>query len=120
MRIVFRVITDDVLHSINNLYNSLQANEKGVDYMRQLWEKKKADFFHANLHRTVEVLIESCDKENRISRGMSENYLPIVLPNTQIEENTIIKALVRSVGPDLSVFGTVVNGQKFDPAAPGR
>lgn len=44
MRMVFRVITDDVLHSLNNLYNSLQANEKGVDYMRQLWEKKKADY----------------------------------------------------------------------------
>ncbi|MEJ2155855.1 MAG: tRNA (N(6)-L-threonylcarbamoyladenosine(37)-C(2))-methylthiotransferase MtaB [Desulfobacteraceae bacterium] len=89
-------------------------------YLRSVGEKKKAAFFRANLHGTVGVLIESCDKENRISRGMSENYLPIVLPDTRIKENTIVKAIVRSVAPDLSVIGTVANGQKSDPAAPSR
>jgi len=44
MRNVFRIMSEDLRHSITNLYNTLQANEKGVDFMRQLYEKKKADY----------------------------------------------------------------------------
>lgn len=44
MRNVYRIISEDVLGSISNLINSLKANEKGVDFMRKLYEKKKADY----------------------------------------------------------------------------
>lgn len=46
MRMIFRVLSDDLFHSIGNLKNSLIANEKGVDYMRQLFEKKAADYLN--------------------------------------------------------------------------
>jgi hypothetical protein len=44
MRNVFRIMSEDVLGSVSNLINSLQGNDKGVDFMRQLYEKKKADY----------------------------------------------------------------------------
>lgn len=44
MRMIFRVLSDDLLHSVGNLKDSLLANEKGVEYLRQLYEKKKADY----------------------------------------------------------------------------
>lgn len=44
MRNVFRIISEDVLGSINNLTNSLKGNEEGVEFMRKLYEKKKADY----------------------------------------------------------------------------
>jgi hypothetical protein len=44
MRNVFRIISEDVLGSVSNLINSLKANEKGVEFMRKLYEKKKADY----------------------------------------------------------------------------
>lgn len=44
MRNVFRIISEDVLGSINNLYNSLAGNDKGVEFMRELYEKKKSDY----------------------------------------------------------------------------
>jgi hypothetical protein len=44
MRMVFRVISEDFVGSINNLRNSLIANEKGVAFMREMFEKKKADY----------------------------------------------------------------------------
>lgn len=44
MRNVYRIISEDVLGSISNLINSLKANDKGVDFMRNLYEKKKADY----------------------------------------------------------------------------
>jgi hypothetical protein len=43
-RMIFRIITDDLFKSIGRLSNSLMANDKGVEYMRELYEKKKADY----------------------------------------------------------------------------
>ena len=44
MRMVYRIMSEDLLKGIGRLRNSLLANEKGVDYMRTLFEKKKADY----------------------------------------------------------------------------
>jgi hypothetical protein len=44
MRNVYRIISEDVLGSLGNLKNSLLGNEKGVEFLRQLYEKKKADY----------------------------------------------------------------------------
>ena len=43
-RMIFRILSEDLTGSLNNLYSSLVANDKGVEFMRQLWEKKKADY----------------------------------------------------------------------------
>lgn len=43
-RMIFRIISDDLLKSLGRLSNSLMANDKGVEYMRELYEKKKADY----------------------------------------------------------------------------
>jgi hypothetical protein len=44
MRNVFRIISEDVLGSLNNLTNTLEGNDKGVEFMRELYEKKKLDY----------------------------------------------------------------------------
>lgn len=43
-RMIFRIISEDLLKSLGRLSNALIANEKGVEYMRELYEKKKADY----------------------------------------------------------------------------
>jgi len=40
MRMVFSCISDDALHSLGNLKNILLGNDKGMDYIRHLYEKK--------------------------------------------------------------------------------
>lgn len=44
MRMVFKVLSMDVLKSLGRLKNSLEANEKGVEFMRELYEKKKYEY----------------------------------------------------------------------------
>ncbi len=44
MRNVFRVISEDVIGAIGNLKNSLEANDEGVEFMRNLYEKKKEEY----------------------------------------------------------------------------
>lgn len=44
MRMVFRVLSMDLWKSMGRLKNAVQANDKGVEFMRELFEKKKADY----------------------------------------------------------------------------
>jgi hypothetical protein len=44
MRMVFKVISDDVFGSIGKLKNALMGNDKGIAFMMDLFEKKKADY----------------------------------------------------------------------------
>jgi hypothetical protein len=44
MRTVYRILSEDLLGSIKNLYNSLTANDKGIDFLKTLYEKKKYDY----------------------------------------------------------------------------
>lgn len=43
-RMVMRILSEDLLHSIENLRGILVGNEKGVQFMRELYEKKKVDY----------------------------------------------------------------------------
>lgn len=44
MRNVFRIMSEDITHSLGNLYSILKGNDRGAEFMRQLYEKKKADY----------------------------------------------------------------------------
>lgn len=43
-RMMYRIISEDLMKSISNLSNTLKGNEKGVDFIRQLYDKKKSDY----------------------------------------------------------------------------
>jgi len=44
VRSVYRMISEDFSHSLSNLYNSLAGNDKGIAFVKDLYEKKKADY----------------------------------------------------------------------------
>lgn len=44
MRTLTRLISEDLLGSIGNLMASIKGTEKGVDFMRQMFEKKKEEY----------------------------------------------------------------------------
>jgi hypothetical protein len=44
MRMIYRIMSEDVLKGLGRLKDSLIANEKGVEYMRDLFERKKAEY----------------------------------------------------------------------------
>lgn len=43
-RMVFRIFTDDLLKGIGRLKDSVLANDKGIEYMRELFEQKSRDY----------------------------------------------------------------------------
>jgi len=43
-RMVFKALGDGVIKGSRNLLNSLKANDKGVEYMREVFEKKRVEY----------------------------------------------------------------------------
>lgn len=43
-RMLFRIISEEMLGSVGKLHDSLQANDKGIEYMRDLYQRKKEDY----------------------------------------------------------------------------
>jgi hypothetical protein len=41
MRTVYSMLSLDLIKSVKRLNNTLSGNEKGIEYMREMWEKKK-------------------------------------------------------------------------------
>jgi hypothetical protein len=44
MRTVYGMLSLDLIKSVKRLSNTLSGNEKGVEYMREMWEKKKEEY----------------------------------------------------------------------------
>lgn len=54
MRMVFGMLSVDVLKSVRRLRNTLVGNEEGVKYMREMWEKKK-EAYEKETGKTLEM-----------------------------------------------------------------
>ncbi len=75
--------------------------------LRKLGEEKKERFYQANMHRLVKVLIEKSDDKTGDARGISENYIPVMLPNTGLQENALVAARIQSIDPKLNVTAEI-------------
>ncbi len=74
--------------------------------MRRLGQEKKARFYQSNVGRVVDVLIEKAHPG--YIQGLSENYLPVVVPGADEVVNTIIKVRIEKMERDLTVVGKIV------------
>lgn len=54
MRMIFRILAEDTIKSLDSLYNIYAGTDKGVARMRKLWEAKKADY-EQDTGRTLEM-----------------------------------------------------------------
>ncbi len=44
MRTVTKIVADDYLKAIGRLHNTIVANDKGIEYLRELYDKKKIEY----------------------------------------------------------------------------
>lgn len=66
--------------------------------MRSLGEEKKIAFFKSQVGRTLSVLIESaCDSRTGYARGLSANYVPVLVPDTEVTQNSLVDILITGV-----------------------
>jgi threonylcarbamoyladenosine tRNA methylthiotransferase MtaB len=74
--------------------------------LRELGEKKKTGFFQSQIDRTVTILIETNrDHGTGMARGLSDNYIPVSIPDSELVENTFVYVRIVQVRSDGCVIG---------------
>ncbi|RJQ66050.1 MAG: tRNA (N(6)-L-threonylcarbamoyladenosine(37)-C(2))-methylthiotransferase MtaB [Desulfobacteraceae bacterium] len=74
--------------------------------LRVLGAKKKAEFYRKCLGQTVTVLIETAaDAQTGHPAGLSDNYVPVVIPGAQVRENTLVTVRIESIQEDGTIIG---------------
>jgi threonylcarbamoyladenosine tRNA methylthiotransferase MtaB len=77
--------------------------------LRELGEKKKIEFFRSQIDRSVTVLVETTrDAATGFARGLSDNYIPVFIPEPGLVENTFVDVRIVEVKSDGCVIGRPV------------
>jgi threonylcarbamoyladenosine tRNA methylthiotransferase MtaB len=77
--------------------------------LRELGEEKKRDFFQSQIDHTLTVLIETArDAVTGWARGLSDNYIPVLIPDCDLVENRCVDVRIVAVRPDGLVMGKPV------------
>lgn len=76
--------------------------------LRSLGSRKKAAFYRSHLHRALKVLVETKkDKKTGLFRGLSRNYIPVLIDKGDEFINKVVVARVTSVANE-EVRGVIV------------
>jgi threonylcarbamoyladenosine tRNA methylthiotransferase MtaB len=77
--------------------------------LRELGERKKKDFFLSQVDRTLTVLVETTqDGATGYARGLSENYIPVFIPDSRLVQNRCVDVRIVEVNPSGLVIGKPV------------
>jgi threonylcarbamoyladenosine tRNA methylthiotransferase MtaB len=68
-----------------------------TDKLRVLGEKKRQAFYESCLGKDFEVLTEGWHEKGRTLKGLSDNYLPVVFPSSQMSQNEMISVRAEKV-----------------------
>jgi len=83
--------------------------KKRCEKIRELGKLKKREFMQQSIGITTEILIEETpDKKTGLLRGLSENYLTVLLDAPSYLKNTIFKVVIDKVWDENSVMGTLL------------
>ena len=91
MRTVMRVLVEDgLLNGLNNLYNSLAANDKGIESLRQLYEKKKSDY-----ERDTGKVLKMTEAEfiDMVRKNIKGQMIDVIFLSTMFSMLALLKAV---------------------------
>ena len=106
MRMVFSTISDDALHSLGNLKNILMGNDKGMEYIRHMFEKKSESYFKntgKELQMTEDEFIDL------MRQGVKNQALDLAFYVTMIA----LFAGLKAIPPDKDEDPSVINQYRF-------
>ncbi len=77
--------------------------------LRRLGEEKRAAFHRAQVGQRLSVLIESEAEEKKSpARGLSDNYVPVAIPDATVKANSLVDVRVTEVSADGRVLGVIL------------
>jgi hypothetical protein len=105
-RMVFNVIGEDLMKSLGRLKNSLFANDKGIEYMKEMFDKKREEYFN----ETGKQLDMTETEFINLVRNNIKNQLYDVLIYASLAALTM---LLKAMAPDDDESLAVRNRFKF-------
>ena len=79
--------------------------------LRRLGQEKRETFYRSCLGETFSVLAQGWDsEEKKLSKGLSDNYLPICFPSPEPMVNVLLPVRVEKVGSRGDITGCVISG----------
>jgi threonylcarbamoyladenosine tRNA methylthiotransferase MtaB len=85
-----------------------QIIKQRCERMRRLgWEKRKM-FYQKFRGQTLDVLIEeTTDRRTGLLKGVSSNYLPVLIDGSQDHINTLVPVKIDDLSEDNKLLGTI-------------
>lgn len=78
--------------------------------LRLLGEEKRAAFHRGQVGATLSVLIETAAGEQTgHAKGLSDNYLPVVIPDAAVAKNTLATVRIKRITADGMVIGQITD-----------
>jgi threonylcarbamoyladenosine tRNA methylthiotransferase MtaB len=68
-----------------------------TDQLRVLGEKKRQTFYESCVGKDFEVLTEGWQEKGRTIKGLTDNYLPVVFPSSQMSQNEMVRVRAERV-----------------------
>ena len=75
--------------------------------LRALGALKKRAFLDSLIGHSLEVLVETPASAGQDPKGLSHNYIPVILEDAHLQANALVKARVKAVPPWQSVIATL-------------
>lgn len=87
-----------------------QEIKRRCEKMRLLGLEKRNAFYRKQVDKTLRVLVENTsDASTGISKGLSDNYVPVFFEGENRPQNTFVHATIRRFIPGKGVYGRVDN-----------
>jgi threonylcarbamoyladenosine tRNA methylthiotransferase MtaB len=75
--------------------------------MRALGNLKKREFYLKFIETDLELLIEGKGQSRGLLKGMTSNYIPVLVRGNEGLKHTMIQAKIREITANNTVIGTI-------------
>jgi threonylcarbamoyladenosine tRNA methylthiotransferase MtaB len=83
-----------------------RITKKRCKILRELGQVKKRQFYSQQIGQTVTILVEGTrDRDSGKLKGLSTNYIPVLIDGDNSLQNTLVEAEITEVTPNLKVIG---------------
>ncbi len=88
---------------------SKQVIRKRCQYLRQMGQRKKIEFYQKFIYQTVAVLVESKrDPKTGLLKGFTSNYIPVLIQGEDALQNRLVDVSLVRVDADGAMFGRLL------------
>lgn len=125
-RMIYRIMSEDLLGSIGKLKNALVGNDKGIEFVRELYEQKKADYeqdtgkeFNITEDEFIDLVRQNIKNQavDLVFYATLMSIVALISANPPEEEDEIVKNQYKLLAKASDKLADEI-GYFYDPSSP--